>query len=90
MPRADVRTEYKGYHATELVRYQRFVRFLLENPQGVTKPQVARALNMNIKDIHSLVNNAETVGIMLWETDDGTIGLYKNNSIIDILITNRR
>lgn len=82
MPRADVRTEYKGYHATELTRYQLFVDFLLKNPQGVTKPQTAEALGMKIKDIYSLVNNAETVGIMLWETDDGVIGLYKNVSTL--------
>ena len=82
MPRADIRTEYKGYHATELTRYRLLVDFLLKNPQGVTKSQVAKALCMKIKDIYSLVNNAENVGIMLWETDDGIIGLYKNVSTL--------
>ena len=85
MARLDIKAEYKGHHATELARYQQLVRFLLKNPQGVTKPQIAKVLNMKIKDTYSLIHNAELVGIMLWETDDGIIGLYKDNSVIDTI-----
>ena len=83
MARLNIKDEYKGCHATELVRYQQLVELLLKNPQGVTKPQIAEALDMQLKDIYSLIHNTESVGIMLWETDDGVIGLYKDNSVIN-------
>ncbi len=89
MARLDIKAEYKGRHATELARYQQLVRFLLKNPQGVTKPQIAKALDIKIKDTYSLIHNAEPVGIMLWETDDGIIGLYKDNSVIDTISRTR-
>lgn len=85
MARLDIKAEYKGHHITELARYQQLVRFLLKNPQGVTKPQIAKVLDIKIKDIHSLIHNAEPAGILLWETDDGIIGLYKDNSVINTL-----
>lgn len=83
MARLYVKDEYKGCHAIELARYQQLVELLLKNPQGVTKPQMAEALDMKLKDIYSLIHNTESVGIMLWETDDGVIGLYKDNSVIN-------
>lgn len=83
MARLDIKAEYKGHHATELARYQQLVRFLLKNPQGVTKPQIAEILGIKIKDVYSLIHNTESVGVMLWETDDGIIGLYKDNSVIN-------
>lgn len=83
MARLDIKDKYKGCHATELARYQQLVELLLKNPQGVTKPQIAEALGMQLKDIYSLIHNTESVGIMLWETDDGVIGLYKDNSVIN-------
>ena len=83
MARLNVRDEYKGSHATELARYQQLVKFLLKNPQGVTRPQIAEALDMQLKNTYSLIHNTESVGIMLWETDDGVIGLYKDNSVIN-------
>ena len=83
MARLDIKAEYKGHHVIELARYQQLVRFLLKNPQGVTKPQIAKILDIKIKDVYSLIHNTESVGVMLWETDDGIIGLYKDNSVIN-------
>ena len=83
MARLDIKDEYKGCHATELTRYQQLVELLRKNPQGVTKPQIAEALDMQLKNIYSLIHNAESVGIMLWETDDGVIGLSTHNSAIN-------
>ena len=83
MARLNVKDEYRGCHATELARYQQLVELLRKNPQGVTRPQIAEALDMQLKNIYSLIHNTESVGIMLWETYDGVIGLYKDNSVIN-------
>ena len=57
MARLDIKDEYKGCHATELARYQQLVGFLLKNPQGVTRPQLAEALDMQLKNTYSLIHN---------------------------------